>query len=202
MLEAAGAPLRLRASTGTTSTGAASATRKTGRMMPEDGLEQLRQHRRHLPGRRRLSRRARPRLAVGPADPDPPRLRAVREPAARAPASRASSRRSPTASRATSTMVVVRENNEGEYSRDRRPHASRAPSTSWPSRRPSSRGKGCDRVMRYAFELAATRPKQHVTSATKSNGIIHTHAVLGRALRRDGEGLSRTSRPTSTTSTS
>src|SRR5437870_11392111 len=27
--------------------------------------------------------------------------------------------------------------------------------------------------MRYAFELARTR-KQHVTSATKSNGIIHT----------------------------
>jgi len=33
--------------------------------------------------------------------------------------------------------------------------------------------RGCDRVMRYAFELAKTR-KQHVTSATKSNGIIHT----------------------------
>src|SRR5207248_2788412 len=33
--------------------------------------------------------------------------------------------------------------------------------------------RGCDRVMRYAFELARTR-KKHVTSATKSNGIIHT----------------------------
>ena len=33
--------------------------------------------------------------------------------------------------------------------------------------------RGCDRVMRYAFELAKTRQK-HVTSATKSNGIIHT----------------------------
>jgi tartrate dehydrogenase/decarboxylase/D-malate dehydrogenase len=33
--------------------------------------------------------------------------------------------------------------------------------------------RGCDRVMRYAFELAKTR-KKHVTSATKSNGIIHT----------------------------
>jgi tartrate dehydrogenase/decarboxylase/D-malate dehydrogenase len=33
---------------------------------------------------------------------------------------------------------------------------------------------GCDRVMRYAFELAMTRPKRHVTSATKSNGIIHS----------------------------
>ena len=43
-----------------------------------------RQARCHLSGRRRLARRARPRLAVGPADPDPPRLPAVREPAPRA----------------------------------------------------------------------------------------------------------------------
>jgi tartrate dehydrogenase/decarboxylase/D-malate dehydrogenase len=28
--------------------------------------------------------------------------------------------------------------------------------------------------MRYAFERAMTRPRRHVTSATKSNGIIHS----------------------------
>jgi tartrate dehydrogenase/decarboxylase/D-malate dehydrogenase len=28
--------------------------------------------------------------------------------------------------------------------------------------------------MRYAFELAVNRPRRHVTSATKSNGIIHS----------------------------
>ncbi|MFP5353780.1 MAG: isocitrate/isopropylmalate family dehydrogenase, partial [Gemmatimonadota bacterium] len=33
---------------------------------------------------------------------------------------------------------------------------------------------GVDRVLRYAFELAARRPKQHLTSATKSNGISIT----------------------------
>jgi tartrate dehydrogenase/decarboxylase/D-malate dehydrogenase len=33
---------------------------------------------------------------------------------------------------------------------------------------------GTDRILKYAFELAMTRPKKHVTSATKSNGIIHT----------------------------
>jgi tartrate dehydrogenase/decarboxylase / D-malate dehydrogenase len=33
--------------------------------------------------------------------------------------------------------------------------------------------KGCDRVMRYAFDLAKTR-RHHVTSATKSNGIVHS----------------------------
>jgi tartrate dehydrogenase/decarboxylase / D-malate dehydrogenase len=30
---------------------------------------------------------------------------------------------------------------------------------------------GVDRVMRFAYELAARRPKKHLTSATKSNGI-------------------------------
>jgi tartrate dehydrogenase/decarboxylase/D-malate dehydrogenase len=34
--------------------------------------------------------------------------------------------------------------------------------------------KGCDRVIRYAFELARTRKRKHVTCATKSNGIIHS----------------------------
>lgn len=33
---------------------------------------------------------------------------------------------------------------------------------------------GVDRIMKYAFELAQSRPKKHLTSATKSNGIIHT----------------------------
>jgi tartrate dehydrogenase/decarboxylase / D-malate dehydrogenase len=30
---------------------------------------------------------------------------------------------------------------------------------------------GVDRILKYAFELAAGRPKKHLTSATKSNGI-------------------------------
>src|SRR5690606_18649736 len=30
---------------------------------------------------------------------------------------------------------------------------------------------GVDRILKYAFELAQSRPKKHVTSATKSNGI-------------------------------
>jgi tartrate dehydrogenase/decarboxylase/D-malate dehydrogenase len=34
--------------------------------------------------------------------------------------------------------------------------------------------RGCDRIMRYAFERARTRPRKHVTSGTKSNGIIHS----------------------------
>jgi tartrate dehydrogenase/decarboxylase/D-malate dehydrogenase len=31
-----------------------------------------------------------------------------------------------------------------------------------------------DRILKFAFELAATRPQRHVTSATKSNGISIT----------------------------
>jgi len=33
---------------------------------------------------------------------------------------------------------------------------------------------GTDRVLRYGFELARSRPAQHLTSATKSNGIMHS----------------------------
>ena len=34
--------------------------------------------------------------------------------------------------------------------------------------------KGTDRILKYAFDLAMTRPKKHLTSATKSNGITFT----------------------------
>ena len=34
--------------------------------------------------------------------------------------------------------------------------------------------KGVDRILKFAFELARRRPKKHVTSATKSNGISIT----------------------------
>ncbi|MEE8223767.1 MAG: isocitrate/isopropylmalate family dehydrogenase, partial [Alphaproteobacteria bacterium] len=34
--------------------------------------------------------------------------------------------------------------------------------------------KGVDRILKYAFDLAQSRPAKHLTSATKSNGIIHT----------------------------
>jgi tartrate dehydrogenase/decarboxylase/D-malate dehydrogenase len=69
-------------------------------------------------------------------------------------------------------FCVVRENNEGEYSEVggrlyRHTEAEIAVQETVFTRR------GCDRIMRYAFELARTR-KRHVTSATKSNGIVHT----------------------------
>jgi len=70
-------------------------------------------------------------------------------------------------------FLVVRENNEGEYSEIggrlyRDTDAEMAVQENIFTRR------GVDRVMRYAFELASKREAKHVTSATKSNGIIHT----------------------------
>jgi tartrate dehydrogenase/decarboxylase/D-malate dehydrogenase len=68
---------------------------------------------------------------------------------------------------------VVRENTEGEYSSvggrlfvgtDRE----MAQQTSTFTK------KGCERIMKFAFELAMKRPRKLVTSATKSNGISIT----------------------------
>ncbi|MEQ6332187.1 tartrate dehydrogenase [Sphingobium sp. MK2] len=68
---------------------------------------------------------------------------------------------------------VVRENTEGEYSSvggkmfpgtDREIVIQETVMTR----------HGTDRVLRYAFDLAATRERKHVTSATKSNGIAIT----------------------------
>jgi tartrate dehydrogenase/decarboxylase/D-malate dehydrogenase len=70
-------------------------------------------------------------------------------------------------------FCVVRENTEGEYSEiggrvfrgtDREAVVQGTVFTR----------KGVDRIMRYAFELARSRPKKHLAAATKSNGIIHT----------------------------
>jgi tartrate dehydrogenase/decarboxylase / D-malate dehydrogenase len=70
-------------------------------------------------------------------------------------------------------FIVVRENTEGEYSSvggrvfegtDREAVFQQTIFTR----------HGVDRILKYAFEVAATRPKRHVTSATKSNGIAIT----------------------------
>jgi tartrate dehydrogenase/decarboxylase/D-malate dehydrogenase len=69
-------------------------------------------------------------------------------------------------------FYVVRENNEGEYSEiGGRLYAGTDDELAL--QQSVFTRRGCDRVMRYAFELARKRRKR-VTSATKSNGIIHT----------------------------
>ncbi len=67
-------------------------------------------------------------------------------------------------------MMVVRENTEGEYSA--------VGGISFPGtareivhQETVMTRFGTDRILRYAFDLAARRPAQHLTSATKPNGI-------------------------------
>ena len=70
-------------------------------------------------------------------------------------------------------MVIVRENVEGEYSEiGGRLYA--GTDRELVTQQTVFTRVGVDRVMRYAFDLARARPRKHVTSATKSNGIIHT----------------------------
>jgi tartrate dehydrogenase/decarboxylase/D-malate dehydrogenase len=145
---------------------------KTGRMMPEDGLEQLAACDAIFLG------------AVGaPGVPDHvslwglliPIRRTFRQYVNLRPVRLLRGVRSPLADRSPAEidMVIVRENNEGEYSEiggrlykdtDDELAIQQAVFTK----------KGCDRVMRYAFDLARKRSRRHVTSATKSNGIIHS----------------------------
>ena len=70
-------------------------------------------------------------------------------------------------------FMVVRENVEGEYSsiggiENPDSEQERVTQQSVFTRR------GTDRILRYAFELARNRPARHLSSATKSNGIMHT----------------------------
>ncbi len=144
---------------------------KTGSMMPEDGLEQLRRFEAIFLG------------AVGyPGVPDHISLWGLLIPIRRTfhqyinlrPIRLLPGVRTPLANRGPKDidMVIVRENNEGEYSSiGGRMYTDSPEETTvqlaWFSRR------GVDRVVRYAFDLARRR-RSHVTSATKSNGIVYT----------------------------
>ena len=70
-------------------------------------------------------------------------------------------------------MVIVRENTEGEYSAVGGRMFAGTPREIVMQETVMSR-HGVDRVLRYAFEVARSRPKKHLTSATKSNGIAIT----------------------------
>src|SRR5882672_3521860 len=83
--------------------------------------------------------------------------------------------KSPLAARRTADidMVCVRENTEGEYSGvGGRIHVGTANEVAQQAGVFTRRG--IDRILRYAFELAATRPRKMVASATKSNALTHS----------------------------
>ena len=145
---------------------------KHGRMMPEDGLAQIRHHDAIFLG------------AVGyPGVPDHVSLWGLLVPIRREfqqyvnlrPVRLMPGVHSPLAGRKPGDIDfwVVRENNEGEYSSMGGRMFGGTPEEFVTQLSVFSR-KGTDRIMRYAFELAKTRRRKHVTSATKSNGIAIT----------------------------
>ena len=144
----------------------------TGAMMPEDGLEQLRESDSVFLG------------AVGwPGVPDHVSLWGLLIPMRRGFDQYANVRpcrlmpgvRTPLAGRGPSDIdfVVVRENTEGEYSSS---GGRMFPGTEREFVMQDSvfTRTGVDRIIRYAFDLARTRKRRKVTSATKSNGITFT----------------------------
>ena len=145
---------------------------KTGRMMPEDGLDKIKGSDAVYLG------------AVGyPGVPDHISLWGLLIPIRREfhqyinlrPVRLFEGVASPLANRKPGDIdfLVVRENVEGEYSEiGGRLYA--GTENEMAIQESIFTRKGVDRVLRYAFELANKRPKRHLTSATKSNGIIYT----------------------------
>ena len=143
--------------------------KKYGKMMPEDGLERLRDSDSIFLG------------AVGyPGVPDHISLWGLLIPIRRnfqqyvnlRPVKLLKGVASPLKNPGPVDFYIVRENNEGEYSSiggrlyEGTDHELAVQESIFTRR-------GVDRVMKYAFELANKRGKK-LTSATKSNGIIHT----------------------------
>ena len=145
---------------------------QTGKMMPDDGLDQIRDHDAIFLG------------AVGfPGVPDHvslwglliPIRREFHQYVALRPVRLLRGVTSPLAGRGAADIdfMVVRENNEGEYS-EIGGRLYRDTEREMAVQENIFTRHGVDRILRYAFELARTRPAKKVTSATKSNGIIHT----------------------------
>ncbi len=70
-------------------------------------------------------------------------------------------------------FYVVRENTEGEYS-EIGGRLFEGTEREMAVQETIFTRHGVDRIIRYAFELALKRPANHLTAATKSNGIIYT----------------------------
>ena len=145
---------------------------QTGRMMPEDGIEQLRPFDAILLG------------AVGtPQVPDHVSLWGLLIPIRRSfdqyvnlrPVRLLPGIKSPLAGRTAQDIdfVIVRENTEGEYS-EAGGRLFQGTEREVAVQESVFTRHGVDRILRYAFELARSRPKKHLTSATKSNGIAIT----------------------------
>ena len=145
---------------------------KTGRMMPEDGIDQLRQFDAIYLG------------AVGfPGVPDHISLWGLLIPIRREfdqyvnlrPVRLFEGVPCPLVGKKPGDidMYVVRENVEGEYSTIGGIQFEDTEHEFVLQQSVFSR-RGTDRILKYAFDLAMTREARHLSSATKSNGIIHS----------------------------
>lgn len=144
---------------------------RTGRMMPEDGLDRLRDHDAIFLG------------AVGyPGVPDHVSLWGLLIPIRRAFRQHVNLRpirlfrgiESPLRAAVPDDLdlVIVRENNEGEYSEIGGRIYRGTPQEMAVQESVFTR-RGVEAVLRYAYELARAR-RGRLVSATKSNGIVHT----------------------------
>lgn len=71
--------------------------------------------------------------------------------------------------------VVVRENSEGEYAGlGGRNLAGRGPGSEVAVQTALFTERGCERIIRFAFDLARTRPRKKVSSVTKSNALQYS----------------------------
>ena len=145
---------------------------KTGRMMPEDGIEQLREFDAIYLG------------AVGfPGVPDHVSLWGLLIPIRREFDQYANLRPvrlfdgvpCPLAGKKPGDidMMIVRENVEGEYSAIGGVQYPDTDAELVVQQSVFTR-RGTDRILKYAFKLADDRKAKHLTSATKSNGIVHS----------------------------
>lgn len=145
---------------------------KTGRMMPEDGIEQLRSFDAIYLG-----------AAGFPTVPDHVSLWGLLIPIRREfdqhinlrPVRLFEGVPCPLAGRKPGDIdfMVVRENVEGEYSSIGGIQYEGTENEVVMQQSIFTR-RGVDRALKYAFELAQSRPAKHLTSATKSNGIVHS----------------------------
>ncbi len=145
---------------------------RAGAMMPEDGLDQLRAHDAVFLG------------AVGwPGVPDHVSLWGLLIPIRRGfdqyvslrPCKLMPGAKTPLAGRTEADIdfYVVRENTEGEYS-SLGGRLFEGTEREFATQQSVFTRTGTDRILRYAFDLAMTRPRRKLTSATKSNGITIT----------------------------
>ena len=145
---------------------------QTGLMMPEDGLDQIRRHDSVFLG------------AVGfPGVPDHislwglliPIRRGFKQYANLRPVKLMPGVPCPLVGRKVGDidMVVVRENNEGEYS-SIGGRLYEGTEQEMAVQQSVFTRQGVDRTLKVAFDIAQARPKKHLTSATKSNGIAIT----------------------------